>query len=75
MMGAIEKLCQKGTKVVLTTSTEEGRVFPTYDYYSSANYLKDAGVIMGGDFDPKKARMKLLLMIANGNTNFDTFMH
>lgn len=75
MMGAIEKLCQKGTKVVLTTSTEEGRVFPTYDYYSSANYLKDAGVIMGGDFDPKKARLKLLLMIANGNKNFDTFMH
>lgn len=75
MMGAIEKLCQKGTKVVLTTSTEEGRVFPTYDYYSSANYLKENGVIMGGDFDPKKARLKLLLMIANGNTNFDTFMH
>lgn len=75
MMGAIEKLCQKGTKVVLTTSTEEGRVFPTYDYYSSANYLKDTGVIMGGDFDPKKARLKLLLMIANGNTDFETFMH
>lgn len=75
MMKTIEKLCQKGTKVVLTTSTEEGRVFPTYDYYSSANNLKDTGVIMGGDFDPKKARLKLLLMLANGRTNFDTFMH
>ncbi|WP_274309692.1 asparaginase [Solibacillus daqui] len=75
MTSAIEKLCQKGTKVVLTTSTEEGRVFPTYDYYGSANNLKDKGVVMGGDFDPKKARLKLLLMLANGNTNFDSFMH
>lgn len=75
MTSVIEKLCQKGAKVVLTTSTEEGRVFPTYDYYSSANNLKDSGVLMGGDFDPKKARLKLLLMLANGNTDFDTFMH
>lgn len=75
MTGVIEQLCQSGTQVVLTTSTEEGRVFPTYDYYSSANNLKDKGVIMGGDFDPKKARLKLLLMLANGNSDFDSFMH
>ncbi len=75
MTNTIEKLCQKGIKVILTTSTEEGRVFPTYDYYSSANNLKDKGVIMGGDFDPKKARLKLLLMLANENTNYDSFMH
>ena len=75
MTNTIEKLCQNGTKVVLTTSTEEGRVFPTYDYYSSANNLKDQGVIMGGDFEPKKARLKLLLMLANANTDFDSFMH
>ena len=75
MMNRIEKLCEKGIKVVLATSTEEGRVFPTYDYYSSANNLKDKGVIMGGDFDPKKARLKLLLMLANENTDYDSFMH
>ena len=75
MTSVIEKLCQNGAKVVLTTSTEEGRVFPTYDYYSSANNLKDSGVLMGGDFDPKKARLKLLLMLANGSTDFDSFMH
>lgn len=75
MTNTIEKLCQKGIKVILTTSTEEGRVFPTYDYYSSANNLKDKGVIMGGDFDPKKARLKLLLMLANEDTNYDSFMH
>lgn len=75
MTDPIERLCSYGTKVVLTTSTEEGRVFPTYDYHSSANNLKDIGVVMGGDFDPKKARLKLMLMLANGATNFDSFMH
>ncbi|MEG0471315.1 MAG: asparaginase [Solibacillus sp.] len=75
MMDPIERLCSNGTKVVLTTATEEGRVFPTYDYVSSANNLKDIGVVMGGDFDPKKARIKLMLMLANGATNFDSFMH
>lgn len=75
MINPIERLCNGGTKVVLTTSTEEGRVFPTYDYPGSANNLKDIGVVMGGDFDPKKARLKLMLMLANGSTNFDSFMH
>jgi len=70
----IEKMCASGTKVVLTTSTDEGRVFPTYDYYGSANYLKTLDVIMGGDFQPKKARIKLMLMLANGEENFDSFM-
>jgi len=75
MTKAIEKLCSIGTKIVLTTSTDEGRVFPTYDYYGSANYLKNLGVIMGGDFNPKKARIKLMLMLANNDENYESFMH
>lgn len=75
MTESIEKLCEKGVKVVLTTSTEEGRVFPTYDYYGSANNLQNMGVVMGGDFDPKKARIKLMLMLANNDIDFDSFMH
>lgn len=75
MTGAIERLRQKGMQFVLTTSTEEGRVFPTYDYYGSANNLKNSGVIMGGDYDPKKARIKLMLMLANGVDDFESFMH
>lgn len=70
----IEKISVKGTKIVLTTSTDEGRVFPTYDYYGSANYLNKLGVIMGGDFQPKKARIKLMLMIANGIEDYSSFM-
>lgn len=75
MTEAIERLQGKGIRFVLTTSTEEGRVFPTYDYYSSANNLKNSGVVMGGDFDPKKARIKLMLMLANGVADFESFMH
>lgn len=75
MTGAIERLREQGVQFVLTTATEEGRVFPTYDYYSSANNLKNSGVIMGGDFDPKKARMKLMLMLANDAVEHDSFMH
>lgn len=75
MTKSIEKLCKKGIKIVLTTSTEEGRVFPTYDYYGSANNLKNIGVIMGGDFDPKKARLKLMLMLANETMDFESFMY
>ncbi|MFJ3387758.1 asparaginase [Lysinibacillus sp. NPDC086135] len=75
MTKSIEKLIEKNVKIALTTSTEEGRVFPSYDYYGSANNLKEIGVIMGGDFDAKKARIKLMLMLANNNDMYDTFMH
>lgn len=70
----IEQLIKKDVKVVLTTSADEGRVFTTYDYYGSANYLEKLGVIMGGDFQPKKARIKLMLMIANRIEDYTSFM-
>ena len=75
MVESIEKMCEKGIKVVLTTSTEEGRVFATYEYYGIANNLQKMGVIMGGDFDPKKARIKLMLMLANKDTDYKSFMY
>ncbi len=75
MTTAVAKLCAQGVKVVLTTATEEGRVFPTYDYYGSAHNLAQLGVIMGGDFDAKKAALKLRLMLANDDTDYATFMH
>lgn len=75
MTKSIEKLIAKNVKIVLTTSTEEGRVFPSYDYYGSANNLKEIGVIMGGDYDAKKARIKLMLMLANNDDSYETFMH
>lgn len=51
--------------VVVTTSAEEGHVHPTYDYLGSANQLAQVGVILGHDFDSKKARIKLAVMLAS----------
>ncbi len=39
----------------MTTSAEEGKVYPAYDYEGSAFDLKQRGVILGADYDSKKA--------------------
>jgi L-asparaginase len=64
MMREIEKCIQKGLKVVITTSSEEGAVYPTYDYLGSAYHLVNVGAILGSDYDSKKARMKLAVLLA-----------
>lgn len=61
----LDKKTNQNTKIVITTSTEEGRVYPTYDYKGSANDLLNKGCVMGGDLDSKKARIKLSLLLAN----------
>jgi L-asparaginase len=61
----LSKNTNHNTKIVIATSTTEGRVYPTYDYKGSANDLLSKGCIMGGDLDSKKARIKLALLLAN----------
>ncbi|WP_102027177.1 asparaginase [Salirhabdus sp. Marseille-P4669] len=65
MMKEIEDCIEKGIKVVITTSSEEGAVYPTYDYEGSAYDLVMKGAILGSDYDSKKARMKLAVMLAS----------
>ncbi|MFF2875619.1 asparaginase [Gottfriedia sp. NPDC057991] len=65
MTEEIEKAVIDGIKVVITTSSEEGEVYPTYDYYGSAYDLVNKGVILGKDYDSKKARIKLTVMLAS----------
>ena len=55
-----------GVKVVLTTSCEEGEVFPVYDFAGGVKDLQDRGVITGKDYDSKKARIKLSVLLASG---------
>ncbi|NGP43685.1 asparaginase [Bacillaceae bacterium SIJ1] len=55
----------EGTAVVLTTSAEEGYVFPAYDYTGSAYQLAEQGVILGKDYDAKKARVKLACALSS----------
>lgn len=64
MMDEIEKALAEKMKIVITTASEEGAVYPTYDYKGSAYDLSEKGVILGSDYDSKKARIKLGVMLA-----------
>ncbi|HEY2421070.1 MAG TPA: asparaginase [Neobacillus sp.] len=66
MMEEIRKSISEGIQLVITTSAEEGSVYPTYDYEGSAYELFKEGVILGSDNDSKKARIKLAVALASG---------
>lgn len=65
MMEEIVKAIEAGIIVVITTSAEEGAVYTTYDYKGSAYDLYNSGVILGSDYDAKKARIKLAVALAS----------
>lgn len=65
MMEGIEEAVRQGIHIVITTSAEEGRVHTTYDYLGSAYDLYSKGVILGKDYDSKKARIRLAVMLAS----------
>jgi len=69
MMEEIQLAINAGIKLVVTTSAEEGSVYPTYDYLGSAYDLYNKGVILGSDNDSKKARIKLAVAMASGLTD------
>lgn len=65
MIPSIQQAIHTGVTVVMTTSAEEGKVYPAYDYEGSAFDLKERGVILGSDYDSKKARIKLAVLLAS----------
>ncbi|MBB6449011.1 L-asparaginase [Geomicrobium halophilum] len=56
--------------IVITTSAEEGKVYPTYDYAGSTYDLLNHGVILGKDYSSRKAKIKLYVLLETGETNF-----
>ncbi|WP_026573720.1 asparaginase [Bacillus sp. UNC438CL73TsuS30] len=66
MLEEIDRALVQGKKIVITSSCDEGRVFAAYDDLGSANDLMKRGVILGGDYDSKKARMKLAVLLSAG---------
>lgn len=60
----IEEAIRVGKPIIMTTSSEEGKVYPTYDYKGSAHQLEQMGVILGSDYDSKKARIKAMVLKA-----------
>lgn len=65
MIPSIQQAINTGITLVMTTSAEEGKVYPAYDYAGSAFDLKERGVILGSDYDSKKARIKLAVLLAS----------
>ncbi|MTD30078.1 asparaginase [Planomicrobium sp. YIM 101495] len=64
MVDAIERAVSKGVVVILTSSAEEGNAYPSYGYPGSAHDLLKRGVLLGSDYDSKKARIKLSVVLA-----------
>lgn len=61
---SISKAIANGIKVILTTSSDEGEVHPVYTFAGGAYDLQNRGVILGKDYDSKKARIKLAVLLA-----------
>lgn len=60
------KAMDKGIKVVITTACHNGEVAPVYGYKASCDDLMQNGAILGKDYTSKKARIKLLVLLAAG---------
>lgn len=74
MVEAIDHAVRQGIPVVLTTGAEEGNAYPAYSYPGSAHDLLTRGVILGSDYDSKKARIKLaVLLSAKSDIQADVF--
>ena len=65
MMHSIQKALDNQVVIIMTTSAEEGKVYPSYGYEGSAHDLMMRGVILGEDYDSKKARIKLAVLLAS----------
>lgn len=59
-----KKAVEKGITVILTTSADEGEVKGVYGFQGSAATYERAGIILGGNYDSKKARIKLAVLLA-----------
>ncbi|MFC4801322.1 asparaginase [Neobacillus sp. GCM10023253] len=66
MAAAVEEAVHQGIIVVLTTKTGEGEVRHVYDFPGSVFDLTNKGVLIGKDYDSKKARIKLAVMLVAG---------
>ncbi len=63
---AVTEAIETGVTVVLTTSCDEGVVYPVYNYTGSETDLKNRGVVIGGSYESKKARVKLAVLLSSG---------
>lgn len=75
MVDAVSEAIENGIPVVITTASEEGHVYTTYDYKGSAYDLYNRGVILGRDYDSKKARIKLIACLRSSKDIYQAFKY
>jgi L-asparaginase len=68
MFAAIKDAIAKGIPVVVTSRVPNGRVLPNYGWEGGGKTLAEAGVVMGDDLSPQKARILLMLLLQDGVT-------
>ncbi|NJP38167.1 asparaginase [Alkalicoccus luteus] len=73
LAAACGRAVRAGIPIVLTTASEEGHVYTTYDYEGSAYDLINKGVLLGRDADSKKARIRLTACLKAGLNPVDYF--
>ena len=56
----------KGIPVIVTTDCIEGEVGKVYDFAGSVYKQVKSGALIGKDYDSKKARIKLAVMLSAG---------
>lgn len=66
VMDAVQRAVDQGVRVVITTTCEQGRVHPVYDFPGGVRDLQSRGVIAGHDYSSHKARIKLCVLLASG---------
>lgn len=73
MYESIKEAIGKGVPVVVTTRVPNGRVLPVYGFVGGGKTLQEAGAIFGDDLNPQKARILLMLTLANKVTDAKEF--
>ena len=65
--GAIKEALAKKIPVIITTRVEWGGVVPAYGDVGGGEYLEKMGAVLGGQLDTDKARLLLMLALAQGD--------
>ncbi len=65
-MESVQYALDKNLPLVITSTCGQGRVHPVYDFSGGVNDLASRGVILGHDYAPLKARIKLVVLLASG---------
>ncbi|MGV8145578.1 MAG: asparaginase [Alkaliphilus sp.] len=67
MVEGIQYALDNNIAVVMVSRCPTGRVLDTYGYYGAGKKLREMGVLLGGDLQGQKARIKLMLALSISN--------